>query len=54
MAMNRFRVEYATLGQANETHVEIVAGLTAGERYAATETFVLKADLAKSEAEHQH
>jgi cobalt-zinc-cadmium efflux system membrane fusion protein len=48
------RARAVTLGQSNETHTEITAGLAAGERYAATETFVLKADLAKSEAEHQH
>ena len=35
-------------------HTEVTAGLAAGERYAATETFVLKAELAKGEAEHQH
>jgi cobalt-zinc-cadmium efflux system membrane fusion protein len=43
-----------TLGQANDTHVEVTGGLAAGERYAVTETFLLKADLAKSEAGHQH
>jgi cobalt-zinc-cadmium efflux system membrane fusion protein len=37
------------LGRANQTHVEITAGLQAGERYAATETFILKADLGKAE-----
>jgi cobalt-zinc-cadmium efflux system membrane fusion protein len=41
-------------GPANDTHVEITSGLSAGERYAATETFVLKAELAKGEASHQH
>lgn len=49
-----FAARPVTLGQSNETHTEITAGLAAGERYAATETFVLKADLAKSEAEHEH
>jgi cobalt-zinc-cadmium efflux system membrane fusion protein len=49
-----FEARPVTLGQSNETHTEITAGLAVGERYAATETFVLKADLAKSEAEHQH
>ena len=49
-----FEARPVTLGQSNETHTEIMAGLAAGERYAATETFVLKADLGKSEAEHQH
>jgi cobalt-zinc-cadmium efflux system membrane fusion protein len=43
-----------TLGQSNDTHVEVTAGLKAGERYAATETFLLKADLAKGGAEHAH
>ena len=43
-----------TFGQANDTHVEVTDGLAAGERYAATETFLLKAELAKSEAGHQH
>ena len=38
-----------TAGRANETHVEITAGLKAGERYAATETFILKAELGKGE-----
>ena len=49
-----FEARAVTLGQSNETHTEITAGLAAGERYAATETFVLKAELAKGEAEHQH
>ena len=49
-----FEARPVTLGQSNETHTEVTAGLAAGERYAATETFVLKAELAKGEAEHQH
>ena len=36
-----------TLGRANETHVEIIAGLQSGESYAVTETFLLKAELGK-------
>ena len=43
-----------TLGRANETHVEITAGLEAGERYATTETFILKAELGKGTASHEH
>lgn len=37
------------LGRSNQTHVEVTAGLQAGERYAATETFIFKADLGKAE-----
>ena len=43
-----------TLGRANETHVEITVGLQAGERYATTETFILKAELGKGAASHEH
>jgi membrane fusion protein, heavy metal efflux system len=43
-----------TLGRADEAHVELTAGLQAGERYAATETFVLKADLGKETGSHDH
>jgi membrane fusion protein, heavy metal efflux system len=49
-----FEARPVTVGQSNETHVEITAGLRAGERYAVSETFLLKADLAKGEAGHQH
>jgi hypothetical protein len=40
-------------GSSAEAHVEITAGLQAGERYAA-ETFVLKADLGKGTGSHDH
>lgn len=43
-----------TLGRSDATHTEITSGLRPGERYAATETFILKADLGKGSAEHQH
>jgi cobalt-zinc-cadmium efflux system membrane fusion protein len=39
-----FEPRSVKLGRANETHVEITSGLATGERYAATETFVLQAD----------
>jgi membrane fusion protein, heavy metal efflux system len=43
-----------TLGPSNDTHVEVTDGLSPGDRYAATETFILKAELAKGEVSHQH
>jgi cobalt-zinc-cadmium efflux system membrane fusion protein len=42
-----FEPRPVTLGRANETHVEITAGLQPGEPYAITETFLLKAELGK-------
>lgn len=42
------------LGRRAGGRVEVLAGLEAGERYAATGSFVLKAEQEKSEAEHEH
>ena len=42
------------LGRSDQEGVEVVFGLDPGERYAAANTFVLKAELGKSEAEHSH
>lgn len=41
-------------GRADGRHVEIVSGLAAGERYAAKNSFLVKAELGKSEASHEH
>jgi cobalt-zinc-cadmium efflux system membrane fusion protein len=49
-----FEARPVTLGRTNETHVEVLSELEPGERYAASETFILKAELAKGEATHQH
>ncbi|MCW5827822.1 MAG: efflux RND transporter periplasmic adaptor subunit [Deltaproteobacteria bacterium] len=42
------------LGARSSDAVEVISGLFVGERYAATGTFILKAELLKSEAEHDH
>ncbi len=42
-----FRAEPVTLGRSGETHVEILSGLRAGERYVARGGFTLKAELSK-------
>lgn len=49
-----FEKREVVLGQGDPDNVEIVFGLDAGERFAASNTFVLKAELGKSEAEHAH
>jgi cobalt-zinc-cadmium efflux system membrane fusion protein len=43
-----------SLGRRGETTVEVLAGLAPGDRVVATNSFLLKAELGKSEAEHQH
>jgi cobalt-zinc-cadmium efflux system membrane fusion protein len=41
-------------GEKRELMVEVLQGLVAGERYVAENSFVLKAELGKSEAGHEH
>lgn len=42
------------LGRSDGKLVEVLGGLTAGERYAATNSFVVKAELGKAGAGHAH
>jgi hypothetical protein len=37
-----------TLGRVNGSHVEIVAGLTPGERYVSANAFTVKSELEKA------
>ncbi len=41
-------------GKSDGSHVEIVAGLQAGERFASDGSFLLKAEAGKGEAGHEH
>jgi cobalt-zinc-cadmium efflux system membrane fusion protein len=50
----RFAARPIVLGREGRTLVEVTAGLAADERFAATETFLVKAELGKGEAEHAH
>ena len=49
-----FEVRPLELGSRDGQWVEVVQGLSAGERYAARNSFVLKAELGKSGATHDH
>lgn len=49
-----FEARPVVTGRVGETGTEILSGLKEGERYASGNTFILKADLGKSEAEHEH
>ncbi|WP_043337518.1 efflux RND transporter periplasmic adaptor subunit [Belnapia moabensis] len=42
------------LGRGDQEGVEVVSGLDPGERYAAAGSFILKAELGKAEAGHEH
>jgi cobalt-zinc-cadmium efflux system membrane fusion protein len=49
-----FEARQVATGREDEHTVEIVSGLFAGETIAISNTFVLKAELGKAQAEHQH
>lgn len=49
-----FEKRQVQLGVGNDTDVGVVSGINAGEEYASSKTFLLKADLSKEEAEHEH
>jgi len=49
-----FKFRPVTTGREDSLNVEILNGLEFGESIAAKNTFVLKAELGKAEAEHQH
>ena len=48
-----FKAVPATLGRRNGGQVVVTGGLTGGERIASTNSFTLKAELGKGEAEHE-
>lgn len=49
-----FEPRRITTGRDDHQSVEVTSGLSAGEQIATTNTFILKAELGKSDAQHQH
>lgn len=49
-----FEAQPVELGRRDAAHVEIISGLTAGQRYVAAGSFILKAEAGKSGATHDH
>lgn len=49
-----FSPRNVVLGREGETQVEILGGLAVGERVVVSQSFLLKAEFAKAEAEHEH
>ena len=50
----QFGTRRVQTGRSDARHVEVLNGLTAGERYAAKNSFLVKADIGKAAAEHEH
>lgn len=51
---NVFEIVPVQLGRRNKEWIEIKSGLSAGDRYVSENSFILKADLEKSGAKHEH
>lgn len=51
---DRFEVRDVSLGGRDSEHVEVVSGIRDGDRYAAGNSFVVKAEIAKGSAAHEH
>ncbi len=49
-----FEAQPVDLGRRDATHAEILSGLAAGQRYVAAGSFILKAEVGKSGATHDH
>ena len=50
----QFEARLVELGRSDGTMVEVLGGLQAGERYAAKNSYLIKADIGKSGASHDH
>lgn len=51
---NYFEARPVTLGRRDNRYVEVLEGLNAGEKYAAGNSFLIKADIGKAGASHEH
>jgi cobalt-zinc-cadmium efflux system membrane fusion protein len=49
-----YEVRMLHLGLKDETHIEVLAGLTPGESYVTDNSYLVKADIEKSGASHDH
>lgn len=49
-----FEIRQVRLGVSDKENIEVLSGLNVGDEYASSNTFLLKADLSKKEAEHEH
>lgn len=49
-----FEKRDVTTGREDSQHVEVISGLNPGDQIAVSNTFTLKAELGKAEAEHEH
>lgn len=49
-----FEARPLVLGRRDNSYVEVLEGIQAGEKYAAGNSFLIKADIGKAGATHDH
>jgi membrane fusion protein, heavy metal efflux system len=54
IAADTYEARPVTLGRRGRETVEVTAGLAAGEIYVATNAFLVKAEIGKGSASHDH
>jgi cobalt-zinc-cadmium efflux system membrane fusion protein len=51
---NTFARRVVSVGKSVSGYVPVISGLNEGDMFVASGTFILKAELGKSEAKHEH
>ncbi len=51
---DRYEFKPLQLGRSDDTYTEVLGGLSAGQPYVSKNSYLIKADIEKSEAEHEH
>ncbi len=51
---NKYEARHVKLGKGDDEYVEVIEGLSEGEEYVSQGSFIIKADILKSTAEHSH
>jgi len=49
-----FKAETVQVGRADAQRTEIIKGLEAGTRHVSANSFLIKAEIGKASAEHEH
>ncbi len=49
-----YEIRPLELGRSDKTHIEVLSGLNAGDRYVVENSYLIKADIEKSGASHDH
>ena len=51
---NKYEARHVKLGKGDNEYIEVIEGLSKGEEYVSHGSFIIKADILKSTAEHSH